>query len=394
MNWLLSQDVFEAMQEARAKHSPTVAELEAHEQTYALSAEDAPRIMSVAGDTAAIQVTGVLTDTPDFFARFFGRGNTTYSEIIKSVALADMDPAIKTIQLKVNSPGGHASTGWLEAMQAIANANKPVEALVGDMAASAAYGLVSQAGKITAQNSLSKVGSVGAVMAMRVNDDVVSITSSNAPDKRPDPKTEDGKATIRKDLDATEKIFIDTIATGRNTTAANVQENFGRGAVVYAKKAIAKGMIDGMLEVKAQASSRPTQPANSGKTKTEASNMDLNELKAKYPDLCAQAASEGVATALQTERDRVSAHLAVGEASGDMETTLAAIKSGEGYTDLVKAKHDAFAMKATAATDRKLDEGDLESGDSQTTKPKTGASLEDQTFEVYAADQDTDGEFY
>ena len=386
MLWLLSPDVFEEMQEARAKHSPTVAELEAHEQTYALSDDDTPRIMSVAGDTAAIQINGVLTDRPDFFARFFGRGNTTYGEIIKSVAMADMDPAIKTIQLKVNSPGGHASTGWLEAMQAIANAKKPVEALVGDMAASAAYGLVSQAGKITAQNGMSKVGSVGAAMTMFIDDQVVTITSSNAPDKRPDPKTEEGKATIRKDLDATEKIFIDTIATGRNTTAANVQENFGRGAVVYAQDAIAKGMIDGMLEA--------TQPANSGKTKTEAINMDLNELKAKHPDLYAQATSAGVATALQTERDRVSAHLVVGEASGDMETAIEAIKSGEGYTDIVKAKHDAFKMKATAATNRTLDEKDLDTGDSKTTKTKTSVSLEDETFLAYASlHADDEGDF-
>lgn len=386
MLWLLSQDVFEAMQEARAKHSPTVAELEAHEQTYALSDEDTPRIMSVAGDTAAIQINGVLTDQPDFFARFWGGGNTTYSEIIKSVAMAEMDPAIKTIQLKVNSPGGHASTGWLEAMQAIAGASKPVEALVGDMAASAAYGLVSQAGTITAQNKLSKVGSVGAAMTMFVDEDVVTVTSTNAPDKRPDPKTEEGKSIIRELLDATETIFIDTIATGRDTTAADVRKNFGRGALVFAANAIEKGMIDGMLEAK--------QPASSGKTKTEASNMDLNELKAKHPDLYAQAASAGVVTALQTERDRVNAHLAVGEASGDMETTLAAIKSGEGYTDLVKAKHDAFKMKASAATDRNLDEEDLNSGDSQTTKPKTTASLEDQTFEAYATmHDDDDGDF-
>jgi len=187
-------------------------------------------------------------------------------------------------------------------------------------------------------------------------------------------------------LDATEKIFIDAIATGRNTTVANIKENFGRGAVVFAEEAIANGMIDGMLEA--------TKPANSGKTKTEAITMDLNELKAKYPDLCAQAASAGVATALQTERDRVSAHLVVGEASGDMETTLAAIKSGEGYTDIVKAKHDAFKMKATAATDRALDEEDLDSGDSKTTKTKTSVSLEDQTFEAYAKLHDDDaGEF-
>ena len=390
MHWLLSQDVFDAMQSARVNHAPTVAELEAHEQTYALHDDDTPRIMSVAGDTAAIQITGVLTDRPDFFARFFGRGNTTYSEIIKSVALADMDPAVKTIQLTVNSPGGQATTGWLEAMQAVAGATKPVEALVGDMAASAAFGLVSQAGKITAQNSLSKVGSVGAATVMRISDEVVSITSTNAPDKRPDPKTDAGKATIRKDLDATETIFIDTIATGRGTTAANVRENFGRGAVVYAQDAIAKGMIDGMLEAQTQS----TQPAQSGKTKTEAIKMDLNELQAKYPDLCAQAASAGVATAVKAEQERVEAHLVLGEASGDMETTLAAIKSGEGVTALVTAKHNAAAMKATAASARKDDEENLDSGDAQTAATKTADSLEDQTFAATAELMDNDGDFF
>ena len=91
MLWLLAQGIFEAMQEARAKHSPTVAELEAHEKTYALGDEDTPRIMSVAGETAAIQINGVLTDQPDFFARFWGGGNTTYREIVAALALADAD---------------------------------------------------------------------------------------------------------------------------------------------------------------------------------------------------------------------------------------------------------------------------------------------------------------
>lgn len=379
MFWLLAQDTFEAMQSARLNYTPSAAELEAFELEARIDLESSPKIMSVKGPEASIKIGGVLTDTPDFFARFFGNGNTIYSEIVRAVALADADPNVKTIRLDVDSPGGSASAAWLEAMQAIAAAQKPVEAIVHNLGASAAYGLISQANTIKARNGLSKVGSIGTVVRMPISNNAVTITSSNAPNKRPDPTTEEGKRVIVENLDATEKIFIDTIASGRNTTAENVRENYGRGGLVYASDAIENGMIDGMLDTTAQA----TTPAKSGKTKTEAKKMDLNQLKAEHPGLYAQAVAAGREEALNSERERVEAHLILAESSGDMQTAIDAIKSGDGVTNLITAKHQAAAMKSSAVQARADEEGDLDSGNAQTSAPTT-ESLDDQTFNAYA----------
>jgi len=392
MNWLVTEDIFEAMEAARhGENAPTAAELLAYEERSvdAAGPDDAPRIMSMVGKTASININGVLTSRPNFFAQFFGGGNTTYSEINKAVALAEANPDIEETDIFINSGGGEASTAWLETMEIIAATKKPVNVFVGDLAASAAYGIASQADTITAQNKLSKVGSVGVVQTFHVNEGVTSVTSTNAPNKRPDIKTEEGRATVRKDLDQTETVFINAIAEGRGTTAADVQDNFGRGGVVYALEAVEKGMIDGMLEPTAIA----TKPATNGKIKTEALNMDLNELKAKHPDLYAQAAAAGATEALNSEKERIEAHLVLGEASGDMETAMAAIKSGDQITPLITAKHQAAGIKATAAAARIKDENDLDTGDAGTSQP-SALSEEDQVFEACANLSTDAGEFY
>ena len=46
--------------------------------------------------------------------------------------------------------------------------------------------------------------------------------------------------------------------------------------------------------------------------------MDLNTLKAQHPEAFAEHAKE----VLATERDRVGAHLTMGETSGDLKTAM------------------------------------------------------------------------
>ena len=160
--------------------------------------------------------------------------------------------------------------------------------------------------------------------------------------------------------------------------------------MVFANEAVEKGMIDGMLD----ADETTTQSATGGKTKTEAQIMDLNELKTKHPALYAEVHGAGCTQAVKAEQERVEAHLLLAEGSGDMETALASIKSGDGITELVKAKHLSASMKASAASARKGDEEVLDTGDASTTLVKQTASIEDQTFEAYAELMTSKGEFY
>lgn len=79
--------------------------------------------------------------------------------------------------------------------------------------------------------------------------------------------------------------------------------------------------------------------------------MDMMQLKAEHPALFAEAVAVGVAQ----ERERVSAHLTMGEASGDMALAVTSINNGDEMSATVNAKYMAAHMKRQETNDRKAD---------------------------------------
>ncbi len=330
-----------------------------------------PRILTIAGSTAEIAIKGVLTAAPDWMAMFFGGGNTTYPEILSALAMAESDKSVKDIVLKIDSLGGQVS-GLFEAVDAIALAKKPTKAVVGDLAASAAYALASQADKIVATNRAARFGSVGILATFNVVPEHVKIASTKAPKKSPDVTTAEGQEVIRETLDPLHDLFVDAIAKGRAKTPKDINANFGQGGLVLAKEALNNGMID---SIKGGQRAK-TAPAKTRQAKQEASKMDLNTLKAEHPALFA----EVVAIGTNAETDRISAHLIMGESSGDMKTALAAIKSGDGMTETHRATYFAAQSKAQAIGSRQQDD---QEADPET--PAGEATAEDQAAEEIAA---------
>lgn len=83
--------------------------------------------------------------------------------------------------------------------------------------------------------------------------------------------------------------------------------------------------------------------------------MDLAELKATHPELVEAITLEAVTG----ERQRVSAHLVLGDASGDMARAIEDVKSGAAVTQETTAFHTAASIKAAAKRDRVDDNPDL-----------------------------------
>ncbi len=386
MNWLLEQAAYSRLTIVARPAVNQQAEVDYVQRVDAAN-DKGPRILKTAGNQGQINVEGILTDAPDFWAWFVGGGNTTYGEIVSAIADVEMDDELEEIILNVNSPGGSASSEMLAAMDAIHNAKKPVRAVVRDMAASAAFGLVSQADTITAQNALSKVGSVGVIQTSFVQDDVVQVTSTNAPKKNPDASTAEGKKEIRKQIDPIESVFIDTIARGRKTTPDNVKKNFGRGAVVLASAALEKGMIDGI------AAEAPTALGDKKrKTKTAAisgttreSTMDLAKLQAEHPAVYHAAVAVGVDQGVSQERDRVSAHMTYGQMGGPkaMDMAIKAVKEGSGLTDSLKAEYETSRWNKVEDDKIQGESDDLSGADGVDTK----STEEDEAAETKAADE-------
>ncbi len=379
-----------------------------------------PRNLSVAGDVAEIKIDGLLTEKPDFFAWLMGYGNTTYGDIQQSVALAELDPAVKRIEFRVSSPGGTVA-GLFDAVASINEAKKP-RAVVTSFAASAAYTLAAVAGKITATNAAVEIGSVGVASDMIVDPMIVEIANTDSPRKRPDLSTPEGQAVVREELDALFDILVEAVAYGRGTSTKDVRENFGQGGLFVAGEAKRRGMIDRiqrpMLRAVGRRSSAedvplvasgdgilhegdivtprqdapaagpaagepaaaavvapepPAKPAAGGGEQKD-THMDLKTLEKEHPELVAAIRKDAV----DAERDRVNAHLEMGGASGDMQTAVSAIKDGTQMTQTLVAKYSAAGMRKNAVESRQAasDKAAAATGGSDQTEPQTKSLMD------------------
>jgi ClpP class serine protease len=405
--WLIKKDIADAMQHARAQgFTPPKAAMEAFETRHAeASAAGIPRNFKLAGDVVEIAIEGVLTPKPDFFAFWYGGGNTTYPDIIQSLALAAADPSVKRVVLNVRSPGGYCD-GLFEALGALEAFPKPKETRA-SMADSAAYAIAAMGGKITAAGPASEFGSVG-VVATYVQYDfekVYEITSTHAPDKRPDPSTPEGQATIRVYLDALHDLFVDAIARGRTasgtaTTKDEVNSDFGRGGVLLANSAKRLGMIDKIDKPQLRAVASDPEPrgealaspaaaeaaapaatttpappapqtnapaANGGAPNRKQKTMDEKQLQAEHPALYSAVFNKGkaegkteaetaAAAALAEEKDRIEAHLVMGETTGDMKLAVESIRKGDKMTQTLSAKYMVAGMSMRALSARADDD--------------------------------------
>jgi signal peptide peptidase SppA len=131
---------------------------------FTLPQSEAPQsIMSIADGVATISITGPLLPTTDEFDRVM-LGATSLDEVRSTVESAAADPAVTSIVLNIDSPGGTVR-GTPEAADAIYEASKvkPVSAHTSGTMASAAYWLGSQATSVSMTRSAS-VGSIGVMV--------------------------------------------------------------------------------------------------------------------------------------------------------------------------------------------------------------------------------------
>jgi len=328
-----------------------------------------PENYAVVGSTAQITVEGVLSEEPDFWAWLFGMDGTTYKDVRDALALAAADPQVRNVVLAVSSPGGYVD-GLFETLAALEAFAKPMSVRA-SQAQSAAFGMAAIAGPITADGPASAFGSVGVAIDFRFSSDIeyVSVTSTHAPDKRPDPRTAEGKAVVVAELDALHELFVDAIArgrsraTGKSFTVETVNTDFGRGATYLAEAAKAAGMIDKMPRTaksgaSASADEQPPTAAERGSEKATSMStptLTKEQIKLQYPEQCAAIATEAAATAVTEERDRVDAHLTMGEASGDMKTALTAVREGTKMTVTMQSKYMAAGMRRKDREDRQED---------------------------------------
>lgn len=271
------------------------------------------RTVTMRDGVAIIPVIGPIMRYANVFSEISGA--TSIQLLATELQTAVDDPAVKSIILEIDSPGGQVA-GVSDFAAQIRAADKPIHAYISNTGASAAYWIASAADSIIASDT-AQVGSIGVVMqvSMEEEDGSIKFISSQSPLKHVNPGSYQGRMQYQKSVDALAEVFINAVAGYRGTTREQVIANFGNGGVFIAADAKAAGMVDsiGSLEpLIAQLSSGKNQ----FKTKTgqlTMTDITRDTIASDYPDIAKALTDDGYAAGLiagraqgaEAERNRI-----------------------------------------------------------------------------------------
>ena len=351
--------------------------------------------VSIRDGTAIIPIHGPITARNTFFSLF--AGGTSLETLAKDFREALSNEDVKSILFDIDSPGGVA-VGPMEMAEMIYNARgrKPIYSYIGRNGSSAAYWLASATEKIIV-NPSALVGSIGVVTTIPVQEQPdqdgyknIEIVSSNAALKRPDPKTKEGLAEIRRELDDLESTFIESIAKYRSITPEIIKADFGGGGVIIGSQAVNKNMADALgtyeevlanLNQKFNSNNQIMSKEQNKETKADISKREITAdyIKKEFPDVTntiiqevsSDIKKEAFADGAKHERDRI---LAIESAALP------------GHEDLIaEAKKDSsitaekLALKIIAAEKQKASDYLENSKTSESEMPKIEPNIEPES---------------
>ncbi|OPG73080.1 hypothetical protein B1219_08315 [Pseudomonas ogarae] len=278
------------------------------------------RKVTMRNGVAVIPVTGPIFRYANMFTEISGATSTQV--LGTDIQRALDDTKVRSIVLNIDSPGGVASgINELAEMIFAGRERKRIVAYIGGIGASAAYWIASAAHEIVIDEA-SLAGSIGVVVEAVVESDAANgrkryqIVSSNAPNKRPDLATEEGRAKIGETVNALGEVFVGKVARNLSTDAAKVPSMGDFGGLRVGAAAVESGLAHrlGSLESLITELAKPaiTVPRKTTMTTVHttaelrtalAAGTDPNSIEiaqAQQPDLGAIRA-EGAAA----ERDRI-----------------------------------------------------------------------------------------
>ena len=206
------------------------------------------------GVVGVVPVYGVLAHRA-YAVEQTSRPLTSTERLAGLVRAYAADPAVESIVLDVDSPGGSVF-GVHELADAIASVrgSKPIVAVANSMAASGAYWVASQADEIVITPS-GMVGSIGVIVPhldlsgayekAGIKKEFVTAGKYKAEGADTGPLDDEARANLQQTVDAYYAAFTKAVAKGRGKPIDAVRgPDFGEGRVKVARDAIASGMAD------------------------------------------------------------------------------------------------------------------------------------------------------
>lgn len=202
--------------------------------------------------TAIVEVHGSLVNRGAWLNAHSGL--TSYEGIKAQLSAAGADPAVKSVLLDIDSPGGQA-VGAFETADAVRTLaeRKPVVALIDGMAASAAYAIASGASRIVTI-STGVAGSIGVVLlhadySRALDKEGITPTLIHAGAKKTlghptQPLSEGARADLQAEVDSFMSMFVETVGKGRGSRLPAKAARETEAAVYIGADAVRAGLAD------------------------------------------------------------------------------------------------------------------------------------------------------
>lgn len=327
------------------------------------------------GDTAIVRISGAMMKHESSLGT-----NTSTVRVRRALrAIAGVD-AIKSVLLVVDSPGGtYAGTADLARDVAALSKRKPVIAFVEDIAASAAYWVISQATRIIASET-SEIGSIGtyaiiedtstAATLSGVKVHVLSTGEYKGAGAPGAPITDHHLAEWQRVINELNGYFLAAVARGRSIPISQVRE-LADGRVHVAREAVALGLVDDVGTYEAALSAARRDQSSRDKSmsdtiQTAANSATLDELRREFPDAGAEfyleCVSGGMPLAAARERYYVLRHASDAAAVASLRAQLAAT-----VAELDEANAALAAMRARPGVPAVTEDANDNGGDGDVT---------------------------
>jgi capsid assembly protease len=233
----------------------TMESIQADKQTRAN--KSANNTAAGSGSIAVLPLYGVVTQRGNMMDDISGPGSTSTQRFTQALRDAVADPAVGSILIDIDSPGGSVyGVGELAAEIMQARNSKNIVAVANSLAASAAYWIGCAASEFYVTPG-GEVGSIGVWQAHEdwskaLEEDGVKVTLISAGKFKVEgnpyqPLDGDAQAFMQSRVDDYYSAFTKGVAKARGVGIDQVRKGMGQGRVLGADAALAENMVDGVM---------------------------------------------------------------------------------------------------------------------------------------------------
>lgn len=356
------------------------------------------RRVEVRDGVAIVPITGPIFRYANLFTEISGATSTQV--LATDIQAALDDPRVRAIVLNIDSPGGVASgINELADLVHAGRDRKRIVAYGGGTVASAAYWIASAAHEIVLDET-ALAGSIGTVVEAVVQGEGANgakryqIVSRNAPNKRPDLGTEEGRAKVGETVDALAGVFEAKVARNLNVAVEKIPEMGDYGGLRVGAAAVEHGLahrlgsLESVITELAKPAANNPRKLNMTIVKSTAelqaaiaAGADPKDIQvAAWPNVDeakAEAKAEGVKEGAESERKRLQGINALASKGFEKEIA-AAIEDGSSVEatalQLVKAAQDRGITLAGIQSDSTSTTTTTPAGDDKEAEERKAAS--------------------